>query len=245
MTMQYLDFTIFRRHQEIKFGGRRGAAASATGLIAAVALAVTIGLPSPAEAAASDHAPQTDSGLSMTVAKAHLQLLSVAATAAEPNVTRDSYGVTTPPPPPPPAPAASVQNARSVSLGSPTASKKLSVVAPAPSAGGASIVAFASQFVGVVPYVVGGNSPATGFTCDTFVRYVYAAVGISIHGNADVEASQGTVISRSDAVAGDLVWYPNQHIGIYDGSGGIIDAPKPGMNVSHRKIWGSPLFVRI
>ena len=242
MTMHYLESSIFRRHQEIKFGGRRGAAASATGLITAVALALTIGLPIPAEAAASDNGNRADSGLAMTVAKAPIQLLTVAVTVAEPNVTRDSYGVTAPPPP---VPAASVQNARSVSLESPAASKKLSAVAPATSAVGSGIVAFASQFVGVVPYIVGGNSPSTGFTCDTFVRYVYAAVGISIHGNADVEASQGTVISRSDAVAGDLVWYPNEHIGIYDGSGGIIDAPKPGMNISHRKIWGSPLFVRI
>ncbi|WP_354567868.1 hypothetical protein [Glaciihabitans sp. UYNi722] len=30
---------------------------------------------------------------------------------------------------------------------------------------------------------------------------------------------------------------------IYDGNGGIVDAPKPGTDVSHRLIWGSPQFI--
>ncbi len=97
----------------------------------------------------------------------------------------------------------------------------------------------------MVPYIMGGNSPSTGFTCDTFVRYVYNAFGVHLTGNAVAEARQGTQISQANAVAGDLVYYPGQHIGIYDGKGGIVDAPKPGTDVSHRPIWGSPQFIRV
>ncbi|WP_394769963.1 C40 family peptidase [Lacisediminihabitans sp.] len=111
--------------------------------------------------------------------------------------------------------------------------------------GGPAVVQYAMQFVGMVPYIMGGNSPSTGFTCDTFVRYVYAQFGVHLTGNAVAEAAQGTVIPRSEAVAGDLVYYPHQHIGIYDGNGGIVDAPKPGKDVSHRPIWGNPEFIRL
>ncbi|HAM25893.1 MAG TPA: hypothetical protein DCP11_04100 [Microbacteriaceae bacterium] len=111
--------------------------------------------------------------------------------------------------------------------------------------GGPAVVQYALQFVGMVPYIMGGNSPSTGFTCDTFVRYVYAQFGVHLTGNAVAEAAQGTVIPRSEAVQGDLVYYPHQHIGFYDGNGGIIDAPKPGKDVSHRPIWGNPEFIRL
>lgn len=111
--------------------------------------------------------------------------------------------------------------------------------------GGAAVVQFASQFVGMVPYIIGGTSPSTGFSCDTFVRYVYAQFGVSLPGNAVVEASKGRVIPESQAVMGDLVYYVNEHIGFYDGHGGIIDAPKPGTDVSHRAIWGNPEFIRL
>jgi cell wall-associated NlpC family hydrolase len=107
------------------------------------------------------------------------------------------------------------------------------------------VVQYALQFVGMVPYIVGGNSPSTGFSCDTFVRYVYEQFGVYLPGDAVVEASKGTVIPESEAVMGDLVYYSHQHIGFYDGHGGIIDAPKPGTDISHRTIWGHPVFIRL
>ncbi len=76
------------------------------------------------------------------------------------------------------------------------------------------------------------------------MRYVYAQFGVALHGDAVVEASMGTIVPRDQALPGDFVYYSHQHIGIYDGNGGIIDAPKPGTDVSHRAIWGNPVFVR-
>jgi cell wall-associated NlpC family hydrolase len=111
--------------------------------------------------------------------------------------------------------------------------------------GGKAVVQYALQFVGMVPYIVGGDSPSTGFSCDTFVRYVYEQFGVSLPGDAVVEASKGTAIPESQAVEGDLVYYSHQHIGFYDGHGGIIDAPKPGTDISHRPIWGNPVFIRL
>lgn len=48
--------------------------------------------------------------------------------------------------------------------------------APAPSASASSVVSFAMQYVGRVPYVWGGTSPA-GWDCSGFVAYVYAHFG--------------------------------------------------------------------
>lgn len=118
-------------------------------------------------------------------------------------------------------------------------------IVPPSGADGQSVVNYALQFVGVVPYVVGGTTPATGFECDSFVDFVYAAFGVRLPRGVSAIADLGTEIPASDAAAGDLVVYPGQHIGIYDGHGGIIDAPKPGDYVSHRPVWGAPEYFRL
>lgn len=111
---------------------------------------------------------------------------------------------------------------------------------------GGGITGYASQFVGVVPYGT-GNHPSDSFSCDGFTQYVFAGVGIYLPRGADAQGSMGTQISQSEAVAGDLVWWPGQHIGIYDGAGGMYDSPDWGRTVQHRQgsLWGSPVFVRL
>jgi hypothetical protein len=53
-------------------------------------------------------------------------------------------------------------------------------------------------------------------------------------------------VSAVAAVAGDLVYWPGQHIGIYDGAGGMYNSPRPGRYVEHvGSLWGSPLFIRL
>jgi cell wall-associated NlpC family hydrolase len=84
---------------------------------------------------------------------------------------------------------------------------------PSPSLSGEAVVQYAEQFVGMVPYIIGGDSPSTGFSCDTFVRYVYAQFGIVLHGDAVVEASMGTIVPKEQALPGDFVYYSHQHIG--------------------------------
>ncbi|MFP3714000.1 C40 family peptidase [Puerhibacterium sp. TATVAM-FAB25] len=111
------------------------------------------------------------------------------------------------------------------------------------SASGSSIISIASRYVGV-PYVWGGSTPA-GFDCSGFVQYVFAQAGINLPRSSTGQRDSGTVISRSQAQAGDLIWSPG-HISIYAGDGMQIDAPRPGKTIQFRSIWQSnPTFVRV
>ena len=115
---------------------------------------------------------------------------------------------------------------------------------PAQKRSGDAIAAYATQYVGVVPYSTGA-SPAAGFECDGLTQWVYAAFGVPLPRGVDDQAALGMEVSRASALAGDLVVYPGEHIGIYDGRGGIIDSPDWGRFVSHRAVWGNPVFIRV
>ncbi len=115
---------------------------------------------------------------------------------------------------------------------------------PAQRRSGDAIAAYATQYVGIVPYSTGA-SPAAGFECDGITQWVYAAFGVSLPRGVDEQAALGVEVSRASARAGDLVVYPGEHIGIYDGHGGIVDSPDWGRFVSHRAVWGNPAFIRI
>lgn len=111
------------------------------------------------------------------------------------------------------------------------------------SANGSAIVSIAMRYVGV-PYVSGGSSPS-GFDCSGLTQYVYAQVGISLPRTSSAQRYAGTVVSASEAKAGDLIWTPG-HVAIYAGDGMQIDAPKPGDVVKYRAIWQSnPTFIRV
>ncbi|WP_374009583.1 C40 family peptidase [Leifsonia sp. LS-T14] len=120
------------------------------------------------------------------------------------------------------------------------------VPAPAVAAArdGNAMVALAMQYVGVVPYSAGA-SPENGFMCDGLTQWVYGQFGVDLPRGVTAQASRGVEVSAAEAQAGDLVVYPGEHIGIYDGAGGIIDSPDWGRYVSHRAIWGNPIFVHI
>jgi cell wall-associated NlpC family hydrolase len=203
-------------------------------MVVALGLAATMAIP-----AVSASATDADSQVSSMIARS--QHLTVSRAVEADDVVRDKSSVY----------YAATRVALGVYGGGALPATPLSVGAnmfinpPDLGGGGQAVVQYAMQFVGMVPYIMGGDSPSTGFTCDTFVRFVYAQFGVHLTGNAVAEAAQGTVIPRSEAVAGDLVYYPHQHIGFYDGNGGIVDAPKPGTDVSHRPIWGNPEFIRL
>ena len=75
---------------------------------------------------------------------------------------------------------------------------------------------------------------------------MFAGFGISLPRGADHQARLGVRISQADAVGGDLVYWPGEHIGIYDGAGGMYNSPRPGRYVEHvGSLWGSPLFIRL
>jgi cell wall-associated NlpC family hydrolase len=117
------------------------------------------------------------------------------------------------------------------------------VVNPPQGYDGNAVVAYAEQFVGVVPYGYGAD-PSDSFGCDGLTQYVYKQFGISLPRYVPTQAAQGIRISSSDARAGDaVVW--SGHIGIYDGHGGVIHSPDWGRYVTHASsLWGSYYFVR-
>lgn len=205
----------------------------------AVALAATMAIP--ANSASATNASEA-SQLEVSAFIKNAQTLKVSDAVSTQDVVRDNSSILY---------AAAIAQADGVYGGSAmpatslAAAAKMAINQPNLRGGGAAVVQYALQFVGMVPYILGGDSPSTGFSCDTFVRYVYAQFGVQLHGDAVVEASMGKVVPQSEAVMGDLVYYSHQHIGFYDGAGGIIDAPKPGKDVSHRLIWGNPVFIRL
>lgn len=149
---------------------------------------------------------------------------------------RDEYSVTLPAP---------VQPVTRVATNTVATNRYAAISPPAQAYSGAAVIAYAAQFVGVVPYGT-GNSPSTSFSCDGFTQYVFAGFGISLPRGSDRQAARGVRISAADAVAGDLVWWPGQHIAIYDGAGGMYTSPDWGRYVEHaRSLWGSPVFVRL
>lgn len=115
---------------------------------------------------------------------------------------------------------------------------------PAPVYSGQAVIDYGKQFIGIVPYGM-GNSPTTSFSCDGFTQYVFAAFGISLPRTADAQARLGVPISAADAVPGDLLWWPGQHIGIYAGGGLLLDSPQWGRYVELHAIWGNPVYIRL
>jgi peptidoglycan DL-endopeptidase CwlO len=170
-----------------------------------------------------------------------LQLLVSWATAEPDAPARDNYSVTLPAPPPPPV----VVRAAPRPATKAAATRYTTINPPNQAYSGAAVLAYAAQFVGVVPYGT-GNSPSTSFSCDGYTQYVFAGFGISLPRTADRQAALGVRIAKADAVAGDLVWWPGQHIGIYDGAGGMYNSPDYPRFVEHASgLWGNPVFIRL
>jgi cell wall-associated NlpC family hydrolase len=110
-------------------------------------------------------------------------------------------------------------------------------------ASGSSVISIARSLIGV-PYVYGGTTPS-GFDCSGFTSYVYSKVGITLSHSSAAQRNAGTVVSRSQARPGDLIWTPG-HVALYAGGNMQIDAPKPGGYVSERPIWqDNPTFIRV
>ncbi|MCK0116262.1 NlpC/P60 family protein [Isoptericola sp. S6320L] len=154
-------------------------------------------------------------------------------------------------PEPEPEPVREVAPSRSgertavdTSTSSETSSSSSSSTSAAPaSANGSTIISIASRYVGV-PYVSGGTSPS-GFDCSGFTQYVFAQAGVSLPRSSSDQRYSGTVVSRSAAQPGDLIWSPG-HIAIYAGGNTQIDAPRPGKTIQFRSIWQSnPTFIRV
>jgi cell wall-associated NlpC family hydrolase len=113
--------------------------------------------------------------------------------------------------------------------------------APAPSGGYASALSAAESQLGV-PYVWGGETPGVGFDCSGLVSWAYGQVGVSLAHYVPTIYSEVQHIPESELQPGDLVFAADlSHVGIYIGSGEMIDAPYTGASVRVDPISYMPL----
>jgi peptidoglycan DL-endopeptidase CwlO len=239
-------------------GRRTAVAAASAGLVVSTLAAAPAGAANGTEVAASS-LPAVDTSSLTAAARAALATAPVVTVAADAQFALDVPAVTVvkdPPPPPPvvvkkkPVTRTAAPASRSAARAeAPAASEEAEAPAEAPSAAvpasasGSAIAEIATRYVGV-PYRSGGTTPA-GFDCSGFTSYVFAQVGISLPRTSGAQRGAGTVVSRADARAGDLIWSPG-HISIYLGDGMQVDAPRPGKTIQVRSIWqSSPVFIRV
>ena len=81
-----------------------------------------------------------------------------------------------------------------------------------------------------VPYRLGGESPATGFDCSGFVRYVFNLNHLALPRTVSEQYALGTKIRAGDVRAGDLLFFSTtapgaSHVGIAVGGGEFVHAP--------------------
>ncbi|WP_146364190.1 C40 family peptidase [Arthrobacter yangruifuii] len=90
-----------------------------------------------------------------------------------------------------------------------------------------------------LPYVWGGNDPAQGLDCSSFVQNVYKDLGYTLPRVTWDQMNSGTqVASLAEAQPGDLMFsHEGGHVSIYLGNGKAVDAPQPGQTIEIRDMW--------
>ena len=100
------------------------------------------------------------------------------------------------------------------------------------------LVNYAKQFLGN-PYDWGGTSLTNGADCSGFVMSIMKKYGVNLPHYSGSQAQQGTKVSLSEALPGDLVFYAKNgtinHVAIYIGNGQVIHAsnPRTGIRISN------------
>ncbi|WP_416968218.1 NlpC/P60 family protein [Streptomyces sp. 4F14] len=91
-----------------------------------------------------------------------------------------------------------------------------------------------------LPYEWGGDGPIagdSGFDCSGLTTAAYAAAGITLPRTAQTQYDHGPLLPTDTQLRpGDLVFYGSprggiHHVGLYIGSGQMIDAPRPHVPV--------------
>lgn len=113
------------------------------------------------------------------------------------------------------------------------------------------LVEYAKQFLGN-PYVWGGTSLTKGADCSGFTMSIYKKYGIKLSHHAASQANEGTKISLSELLPGDLVFYADgsgriYHVAIYIGGGQVIHASSPttGIRINKYNYCTPAKYVRV
>jgi cell wall-associated NlpC family hydrolase len=96
------------------------------------------------------------------------------------------------------------------------------------------------------PYVYGAAGPDS-FDCSGLTMYAWAAAGVQLSHASSVQPTQGTPVSLSELMPGDLIFYysPISHVGMYIGHGQIVHAPHPGTVVSITSMYEMPIATAV
>jgi peptidoglycan DL-endopeptidase CwlO len=109
------------------------------------------------------------------------------------------------------------------------------------SARGSSVLAVAARYLGV-PYVYGGTTPI-GWDCSGATSYIFRQLGYDIPRTANDQMLASHRVARSEAKAGDLVFFISgaraYHVGIYAGGNMMYDAQRTGKSFTKREIYSS------
>ncbi|MCA1222303.1 C40 family peptidase [Streptomyces sp. 8L] len=102
----------------------------------------------------------------------------------------------------------------------------------APSAAGARALAFATEQIGK-PYVWGAEGPGS-YDCSGLTSQAWAAAGLSIPRTSQEQWRLLPHIAIADMRPGDLIIYYKDasHVAMYAGDGRIVQAPRPGRDVT-------------
>ncbi|HVT21894.1 MAG TPA: C40 family peptidase [Mycobacteriales bacterium] len=89
------------------------------------------------------------------------------------------------------------------------------------------------------PYVWAAAGPDT-FDCSGLVRWAYGKAGLSLLHYTGYQWNQGKLVPPRDVLPGDLILFYKRlsHVGIYLGSGWMINAPYTGQYVSVMPVHG-------
>lgn len=111
---------------------------------------------------------------------------------------------------------------------------------------GRDIAAQARTYIGKIPYVFGGETPA-GADCSGFVTWVlHHDFGLNLPDNTHTTSagfyvwSGAETISRRECRAGDLVCWPT-HVGIAGSQNTMINLPNKKDGTLEEKIWAVPV----
>jgi cell wall-associated NlpC family hydrolase len=108
-------------------------------------------------------------------------------------------------------------------------------------------LAQAKSRVGLTPYRWGGTSLTYGVDCSGFTYRIFRNQGVYLPRTAKDQRYAVRLISRYSRAPGDLVFFHTSsgyvyHVGIYAGSGYVIDASSSRGKVVKRLIWTSSVY---